>query len=135
MTPAAPNSCIQATGCFWLEGGLTMDKRISLDMPIGGTNTAARPRFKLKNIFGRDWKIAYLFVLPMIVLMAGLIFWPFISAIIDVDHDVQLPDRRDDSMWASATSSACSPIPTTCCRCRIRSTSPSGRCRSSSSPA
>src|SRR5690606_36248872 len=31
---------------------------------------------------GRDWKIAYLFVLPMVLLMAGLIFWPFISAIL-----------------------------------------------------
>ena len=59
-----------------------MDKRIALDLPVGGTKTAARPRFKLKNIFGRDWKIAYLFVLPMVVLMAGLIFWPFISAIL-----------------------------------------------------
>ena len=60
-----------------------MDKRIALDVPVGGTTTAAaRPRFKLKNIFGRDWKIAYLFVLPMAVLMAGLIFWPFISAIL-----------------------------------------------------
>ncbi|MGV3490237.1 MAG: ABC transporter permease subunit [Devosia sp.] len=58
-----------------------MDKRITLDMPVGGT-TAARPRFKLKNVFGRDWKIAYLFVLPMVLLMAGLIFWPFISAIL-----------------------------------------------------
>ncbi|RYG96067.1 MAG: sugar ABC transporter permease, partial [Alphaproteobacteria bacterium] len=36
---------------------------------------------RLRGIFGRDWKIAYLFVLPMVVLMAGLIFWPFISAI------------------------------------------------------
>lgn len=59
-----------------------MDKRISLDMPVGGTGTAARPRFKIKNLLGRDWKIAYFFVLPMVLLMAGLIFWPFISAIL-----------------------------------------------------
>ncbi len=59
-----------------------MDKRMTVDVPIGGTNTAARPRFKLKNVLGRDWRIAYLFVLPMVVLMAGLIFWPFISAIL-----------------------------------------------------
>jgi len=37
---------------------------------------------RVKGILGRDWKIAYLFVLPMVVLMAGLIFWPFISAIL-----------------------------------------------------
>ena len=59
-----------------------MDKRITLDGPIGGISSAGRPRFKLKNILGRDWRIAYLFVLPMFLLMAGLIFWPFISAIL-----------------------------------------------------
>jgi multiple sugar transport system permease protein len=59
-----------------------MDKRMTVDVPIGGTNTAPRPRFKLKNVLGRDWRIAYLFVLPMVLLMAGLIFWPFISAIL-----------------------------------------------------
>jgi multiple sugar transport system permease protein len=37
---------------------------------------------RLKGILGRDWRIAYLFVLPMVLLMAGLIFWPFISAIL-----------------------------------------------------
>ena len=58
-----------------------MDKRISLDMPVGGMTNAARPRFKIKDILGRDWRIAYFFVLPMVLLMAGLIFWPFISAI------------------------------------------------------
>lgn len=36
----------------------------------------------MQGILGRDWKIAYLFVLPMFLLMAGLIFWPFISAIL-----------------------------------------------------
>lgn len=59
-----------------------MDKRITLDMPVGSAGAAVRPRFKFSHLFGRDWKIAYLFVLPMVVLMAGLIFWPFISAIL-----------------------------------------------------
>jgi multiple sugar transport system permease protein len=36
----------------------------------------------LENILGRDWKIAYFFVLPMLLLMVGLIFWPFVNAII-----------------------------------------------------
>lgn len=40
------------------------------------------PSVRLQRYFGRDYKIAYLFVLPMVVLMAGLIFWPFISAIL-----------------------------------------------------
>ncbi len=59
-----------------------MDKRITLDMPIGGAKATTGPRFRLRNILGRDWRIAYLFVLPMVLLMAGLIFWPFISAIL-----------------------------------------------------
>ncbi len=37
---------------------------------------------RVQGVLGRDWKIAYLFVLPMVLLMAGLIFWPFISAIL-----------------------------------------------------
>ncbi len=37
---------------------------------------------RIQGVLGRDWKIAYLFVLPMVLLMAGLIFWPFISAIL-----------------------------------------------------
>ena len=41
----------------------------------------ARRPLSVRRIFGRDWKIGYLFVLPMVVLMGGLIFWPFVSAI------------------------------------------------------
>ncbi|UXN73230.1 hypothetical protein N8D56_20120 [Devosia sp. A8/3-2] len=36
---------------------------------------------RLEHIFGRDWKVGYLFVLPMVLIMALLIFWPFVSAI------------------------------------------------------
>lgn len=35
----------------------------------------------LKKIFGKDWKIALPFVLPMIIIMVGLILYPFINAI------------------------------------------------------
>lgn len=59
-----------------------MDKRITLGSQYSGTSSTARPRFKMKNVLGRDWRIAYLFVLPMVLLMAGLIFWPFIAAIL-----------------------------------------------------
>ncbi|HWA18418.1 MAG TPA: ABC transporter permease subunit [Devosia sp.] len=37
---------------------------------------------RMQAILGRDWKMGYLFVLPMALLMFGLIFWPFISAIL-----------------------------------------------------
>ena len=36
---------------------------------------------RLRNIFGRDWAVGFPFVLPMVVLMLGLIAWPFIDAI------------------------------------------------------
>ncbi len=36
---------------------------------------------RLKAVLGRDWKVAYPFVLPMVVIMAGLILWPFVEAI------------------------------------------------------
>lgn len=56
-----------------------MEDRMSL--AVG----AAKPRSPLKKhfetIFGRDWKVGYLFVLPMVLIMALLIFWPFVSAI------------------------------------------------------
>ena len=42
----------------------------------------ARPQNRrLKSIFGRDWTVAYPFVLPMVLLMIGLIAWPFLDAI------------------------------------------------------
>jgi multiple sugar transport system permease protein len=44
--------------------------------------TAARRPDRLTALLGRDWKVALPFVLPMVVLMAGLIFWPFINAIL-----------------------------------------------------
>jgi multiple sugar transport system permease protein len=42
----------------------------------------ARGALRLRTMLGRDWAVAIPFVLPMIILMVGLIFWPFVSAII-----------------------------------------------------
>ncbi len=36
----------------------------------------------LTRILGRDWKMALPFVLPIVIIMGGLILWPFINAII-----------------------------------------------------
>jgi multiple sugar transport system permease protein len=33
-----------------------------------------------EQVLGRDWRIAYLFALPMLALLLGLIAWPFVSA-------------------------------------------------------
>lgn len=35
----------------------------------------------VERILGKDWKVAFPFVLPMILIMAGLILYPFINAI------------------------------------------------------
>ena len=35
----------------------------------------------LTRVLGRDWKIALIFVLPLIIIMGGLIVWPFVNAI------------------------------------------------------
>jgi multiple sugar transport system permease protein len=42
----------------------------------------ARRSRRVEAILGRDWKVALPFILPLVVLMAGLIFWPFINAIL-----------------------------------------------------
>lgn len=56
-----------------------MDERVALNdalsMPV------ARKSTWLRDLLGRDWKVGFLFVLPMVVIMVGLIFWPFVSAI------------------------------------------------------
>ena len=57
-----------------------------MDNPIGLNARAAQAppinRTKqLERILGRDWKVALPFVLPTVLIMAGLILYPFISAI------------------------------------------------------
>lgn len=37
---------------------------------------------RLARLLGKDWKIAFLFVAPIVILMVSLIFWPFINAIL-----------------------------------------------------
>jgi multiple sugar transport system permease protein len=40
-----------------------------------------RKRNRVEKALGRDWKIGWAFVFPMVAIMLGLIFWPFIDAI------------------------------------------------------
>ncbi|HEX2907668.1 MAG TPA: ABC transporter permease subunit [Phototrophicaceae bacterium] len=37
---------------------------------------------RIDTILGRDWRVAIPFVLPVVIIMAGLILWPFINAIL-----------------------------------------------------
>jgi multiple sugar transport system permease protein len=52
-----------------------------LELHLARFRTGARS-LSFTRVLGRDWKIAFLFVLPMVLLMMGLIFWPFVSAIL-----------------------------------------------------
>lgn len=56
-----------------------MEDRMSLAVGAATPRTSRKKHFE--HLFGRDWKVGYLFVLPMVLIMALLIFWPFVSAI------------------------------------------------------
>ena len=56
-----------------------------IDKPIPLTQTSVPNKSVSKRIdafLGRDWKLALPFVLPTIIIMTGLILWPFVDAII-----------------------------------------------------
>ncbi|MBC8170572.1 MAG: sugar ABC transporter permease, partial [Anaerolineae bacterium] len=57
------------------EGGLQQ-----ISPPLLQTSSINRSR-RMEAIFGRDWKVALPFILPLVIIMAGLILWPFINAI------------------------------------------------------
>jgi multiple sugar transport system permease protein len=53
--------------------------QISLNTPISRPTVNFAKR--LERILGRDWKVALPFVLPMVVIMIGLVLYPFINAV------------------------------------------------------
>ena len=59
-----------------------MDDRATLSATAADAYKPSVFQQRVEAILGRDWKIALPFVLPMVLLMAGLIFWPFINAIL-----------------------------------------------------
>ncbi|NJO36820.1 MAG: sugar ABC transporter permease [Rhizobiales bacterium] len=58
-----------------------MDSRLELNTSAIRPSLPPRAGMGLRSILGRDWKIAAVFVLPTVVIMVGLIFWPFVNAI------------------------------------------------------
>lgn len=60
-----------------------MAERVELKAPpqVSRQPSIRRPS-TVDSILGRDWRIALPFVLPIVVLMFGLILWPFINAIL-----------------------------------------------------
>jgi multiple sugar transport system permease protein len=59
-----------------------MAKRATTSAPAMMQRTAAGRSRRLESILGRDWKVALPFVLPLVIIMAGLILWPFINAVL-----------------------------------------------------
>jgi multiple sugar transport system permease protein len=53
------------------------------NIPTTSRQLASPSRSKrVQTFLGRDWKLALFFVLPIVIIMAGLIFWPFVSALL-----------------------------------------------------
>ncbi len=59
-----------------------MAKRATTSVPALAQRTSAARSRRLEAILGPDWKVALPFVLPLVIIMAGLILWPFINAIL-----------------------------------------------------
>ena len=59
-----------------------MAKRAATSTPTLLKRTPVSRSRRIESVLGRDWKVALPFVLPLVVIMAGLIFWPFINAIL-----------------------------------------------------
>lgn len=56
---------------------------------IGKRTEAARVRSSAQRLLGRDWRMAWLFLLPLTIVLAGLIAYPFVSAIVlSMQHKV-----------------------------------------------
>ena len=56
-----------------------MAGRVATPLYAASRATSVSKRFE--RALGKDWKIAFLFVAPIVILMATLIFWPFVNAI------------------------------------------------------
>jgi multiple sugar transport system permease protein len=59
-----------------------MAKRAATSTPALLKRTPVSRSRRIESVLGRDWKVALPFVLPLVVIMIGLIFWPFINAIL-----------------------------------------------------
>ena len=58
-----------------------MDERARQNTPPLVRPRRVRAR-RIEGVLGRDWKVALPFVLPVVIIMAGLILWPFVNALL-----------------------------------------------------
>jgi ABC-type sugar transport system permease subunit len=47
----------------------------------GATTTGGYRRPRLRQALGRDWTLAWIFLLPLVLVLAGLVLYPFVSGI------------------------------------------------------
>jgi multiple sugar transport system permease protein len=59
-----------------------MAKQVTTDVSRVLGSAAPSRRSGIDTFLGRDWRIALLFVMPLVIIMVGLILWPFINAIL-----------------------------------------------------
>ncbi|GAB4437781.1 MAG: ABC transporter permease subunit [Chloroflexi bacterium OHK40] len=59
-----------------------MAKGVTSGAPATTLARGGNRRSRIDAILGKDWRIALLFVAPLVIIMAGLILWPFINAIL-----------------------------------------------------
>jgi multiple sugar transport system permease protein len=60
-----------------------MAKRVTSGaVPTMVRSAPMRRSKRIEAVLGRDWKVALPFILPLVILMVGLIFWPFVNAIL-----------------------------------------------------
>ena len=58
-----------------------MRQTTTIDLGVGH-RPVHRPLYvRLQSLLGRDWHVAYVFVLPTLLLLGGLIAYPFVNAV------------------------------------------------------
>jgi multiple sugar transport system permease protein len=63
--------------------------------PLQTSYSSPRRRDPMRRIFGRDWKIAFIFMAPIVLLMTVFIAWPFIDALYTSMTIRNLATRQD----------------------------------------
>jgi multiple sugar transport system permease protein len=63
--------------------------------PLTTTYGGPRKKSNLQRVFGRDWKIAFVFIAPIVFLMVMLIAWPFVKAFYTSLTIRNMAERRD----------------------------------------
>jgi multiple sugar transport system permease protein len=55
-----------------------MAQQVATSLPAPRSTSMSK---RLERLLGKDWKIALIFIAPIVILMTGLILWPFVNAI------------------------------------------------------